>query len=68
MLLKEAEKIAQENGEETLYINIHPNNAAVINLLGKNGYDVLNLIVVRKKYPAEKLKTEYLIGDVKFKY
>ncbi|MBQ7222953.1 MAG: GNAT family N-acetyltransferase [Erysipelotrichaceae bacterium] len=68
MLLKEAEKIAQENGEETLYINIHPNNAAVINLLGKNGYDVLNLIEVRKKYPAEKLKTEYLIGDVKFKY
>ena len=25
-LLKEAEKVAEENGNETLYVNIHPNN------------------------------------------
>ena len=67
-LLKEVEKVGEELGNPTLYINIHPNNEAVINFLNHNGYDVLNLIEVRKKYPTEKPKSEYEIGNHKYRY
>ncbi|MBR2826539.1 MAG: GNAT family N-acetyltransferase [Erysipelotrichaceae bacterium] len=67
-LIQEAEKVAEEHGNETLYINIHPNNQRVIGLLKKNGYDVLNLIEVRKQYQGEKTSTEYHIGDNDFRY
>ena len=67
-LLQEAEKVATEYNNDTLYLNIHPNNETVINFLKQNGYDVLNLIEIRKKYPSEKIKTEYQIGDHKYRY
>ena len=67
-LLKEAEKVGEEHGNETLYVNIHPNNDRVIGLLQKNGYDVLNLIEVRKKYQGETAETQYRIGDHDYKY
>ena len=68
MLLKKCEEVAAEYGNETLYIYINPDNEQVIGLLNKNGYDVLNLIEVRKKYRNEKIDREYKIGDHTYKY
>ena len=68
MLLKKCEEVAAEHGNATLYIYINPNNEQVIGLLNKNGYDVLNLIEVRKKYSDETISTEYRIGDHSYKY
>ena len=68
MLLKKCEEVAAEHGNETLYIYINPNNEQVIGLLNRNGYNVLNLIEVRKKYSEEKTSTEYKIGDHSYKY
>ncbi|MBE6126181.1 MAG: GNAT family N-acetyltransferase [Erysipelotrichaceae bacterium] len=68
MLLKKCEEVAEEYGNETLYIYINPDNEQVIGLLNKNGYDVLNLIEVRKKYRDEKTNREYKIGDHTYKY
>lgn len=68
MLLKKCEEVAAEYGNETLYIYINPDNEQVIGLLNKNGYDVLNLIEVRKKYRDEKTDREYKIGDHTYKY
>ncbi len=68
MLLKKCEEVAEEYGNETLYIYINPDNEQVIGLLNKNGYDVLNLIEVRKKYRDEKTDREYKIGDHTYKY
>lgn len=68
LLLKKCEEVAAEYGNETLYIYINPDNEPVIGLLNKNGYDVLNLIEVRKKYRDEKTDREYKIGDHTYKY
>ena len=40
----------------------------MLNFLKSNGYDVLNLIEIRKKYQDENLDTTYTIGDHEFKY
>ncbi|MBR0138236.1 MAG: GNAT family N-acetyltransferase [Erysipelotrichaceae bacterium] len=67
-LLKRAEEIAQEHGNDTLYIHIHPNNEPMIGFLHSKGYDVLNLLELRKKSVNEKLGSEYQIGDHKYRY
>ncbi|MBR0474685.1 MAG: GNAT family N-acetyltransferase [Erysipelotrichaceae bacterium] len=67
-LLEKCEEIGKEHDNDTLYINIHPNNEAVINFLNKNGYNVLNLIEVRKNYEGEKTESEYSIGQHSYKY
>ncbi len=67
-LLKRCEEVGRELGNETLYVYIHPNNDAVISFLNENGYNVLNLIEVRKAYNDEKTDTEYGIGKHKYKY
>ncbi|MBQ1826441.1 MAG: GNAT family N-acetyltransferase, partial [Erysipelotrichaceae bacterium] len=67
-LLKRAEEIAAEHGNDTLYINIHPNNEPMIGFLHSKGYDVLNLLELRKKTGNEKLESEYQIGDHKYRY
>ncbi len=68
MLFEKAESIAREHGNETLYQYIHPNNDAMIRFLQANGYDVLNLIEVRKAYPEEELKDNYSIGEHSYRY
>ncbi|KKM61266.1 hypothetical protein LCGC14_1533440 [marine sediment metagenome] len=37
-------------------------------MLKKRGYDVLNLIGIRKKFPDEELTTSIKVGKHKFKY
>ena len=68
MLFEKAESIAREYGNETLYQYIHPNNDAMIRFLKASGYDVLNLIEVRKAYPEEELKENYSIGEHSYRY
>lgn len=67
-LLNIATKRANDYGKETAFINIHPNNDKMISFLNKNGYNVLNLIEVRKLYNNEAITTNIKVGDKSFLY
>ena len=68
MLFERAEGIAKEYGNKTLYQYIHPNNDIMAEFLKANGYDVLNLIEIRKALPEEENDSTYVIGDHEYKY
>ena len=68
MLFNKAAAIAKEHHNDTLYQYVHPNNDVMIRFLAKQGYDVLNLIEIRKAYEDEELKDNYQIGDHSFRY
>jgi len=63
-----AEGIADELGSDTVYNWVHPNNAAIIAFLRKRGYDVLNLIEVRRKYAGECISGDVMVGSERFRY
>ena len=67
-LLNIANKKAYKYGKETAFINVHPDNDKMISFLNKNGYNVLNLIEVRKLYNNEAIKTKIHVGDKSFLY
>lgn len=67
-LFNKAQDIAYEHQNDTLYINVHPNNDIMFSFLRKMNYDILNLIEVRKAYKNEILNEEYEIGNNSFKY
>ncbi len=67
-LYHEAEKLAQELGALTLYNWVHPNNDKMISFLSRLGYDVLNLIEVRKKLNNEVTTGTVKVGDHKYNY
>jgi len=67
-LLAIANERANNYGKETAFINIHPNNHKMIKFLAKNGYNVLNLIEVRKPYNNESNKTNIQVGENSFLY
>ena len=68
MLFEKAEALAKEYGNETLYQYVHPNNDVMLNFIKANGYDVLNLIEIRKNYKDEVTESEYQIGDHTYRY
>ena len=68
MLLQHAESIAKDYDNETLYFYVHPNNHEMLNFLKTNGYDVLNLIEIRKAYPEETFHKTYTLEDHEYKY
>ncbi len=68
MLFDKAQSLAGEYGNDTLYQYVHPNNDAMLNFLKTNGYDVLNLIEIRKAYEGEENKETYTIGKHEYKY
>lgn len=68
LLLQKAEAIAKEYGNTTLYMSVHPNNDEMLSFLKKNGYDVLNLIELRKSYPDEQNNSTYSIGEHEYRY
>lgn len=68
MLLQRSEALAKEYGNDTLYQYVHPNNDVMLTFLKTNGYDVLNLIEIRKAYPEEEPKSTYQIGDHEYRY
>lgn len=67
-LYEKAEEIAKEVGCDTVYNWVHPNNDKVIPFLAKRGYDVLNLVEVRKKWKDEKLAQKINVGKHEFNY
>ena len=67
-LYDEAEKLVKTLGGDTVYNWVHPNNEMSIPFLKKRGYDVLNLIEIRKKRPEEKITQEINVGSHEFKY
>jgi ribosomal protein S18 acetylase RimI-like enzyme len=68
LLCEKAEDLAKKFGNDTVYNWVHPNNDASILMLKKRGYDVLNLIEIRKKLPDEKLTASIKVGNHEFKY
>jgi ribosomal protein S18 acetylase RimI-like enzyme len=67
-LYAQAECLAQELGSDTVYNWVHPNNDRIIAFLKKRGYDVLNLIEVRRTQAGESIGGEIQVGDHTFRY
>ena len=68
LLYQKGEAYSQEFCGETLFNYVHPNNDVMIAFLRKNGYDVLNLIEIRKPFKGEKTSTKIKIGNNEFDY
>ena len=62
-LYARAEELAEKMGRETLYNWVDPTNDRIIRFLGKRGYNVLNLIELRRPGPDENLKSVIRVGD-----
>lgn len=67
-LFEQAEALALENGEDTVFNYVHPNNDAVIRFLRARGYTVLNLLEIRKPYRAEKPRRTIDVNGYRFDY
>ncbi|HKL12260.1 MAG TPA: GNAT family N-acetyltransferase [Halanaerobiales bacterium] len=67
-LFRKAEAVLEDLGYVNLYNWVHPNNNGMINFLKSQGYDVLNMIEVRKQFDNEELKSKVQVGENKFKY
>lgn len=67
-LFAKAEELAQKLGRETLYNWVHPNNYRSIPFLKKQGYNVLNLIEVRKKVTTDNITQKIFVGKFEFDY
>ncbi len=67
-LYKEAEKVAYELGGDTVFNWVHPNNDKMITFLSKRGYDVLNLIEIRKSWESEILTQKICVGNHEYNY
>jgi ribosomal protein S18 acetylase RimI-like enzyme len=67
-LYAEAERLTQELGGDTVFNWVHPNNKASISFLKKHGYNVLNLIELRRPWSGEKLTMRIKVGEDEFDY
>lgn len=67
-LFEQACKLAGQYGENTVYNWVHPNNDGMIAFLKSRGYDVLNLIEIRKPYRNEKFSQKMKVGNNEFNY
>ncbi|MBZ9689884.1 GNAT family N-acetyltransferase [Clostridium estertheticum] len=67
-LYKKAENIAKELGSTTVFNWVHPNNDKMITFLSKMGYNVLNLIEIRKPWENEILNQKISVGNHEYKY
>lgn len=67
-LYLEAERLVEKLGSDTVYNWIHPNNAGIIQFLKKRGYDVLNLVEVRRPWSGEKNLSKLQVGEFQYRY
>jgi len=67
-LFDAAQQLAASYGEDTLYNYVHPNNDAMIAFLHRKGYDVLNLIEIRRKHEGEEPRERIRVGNNVFGY
>jgi ribosomal protein S18 acetylase RimI-like enzyme len=65
-LFDHAEEYSAKLGNDQLYIWVHPDNHRMIRFLNKKGYDVLNLIEVKKV--KDNFKEKLVILGNEFKY
>ena len=68
LLFNEAERLAERLGSDTLYNWVHPNNDRIIKFLRERGYDVLNLIEIRKPWKDETNKGKIKVDKHEFRY
>ena len=68
LLFGTAETFLKSIGEQSFYASVHPNNLPVIEMLRKNGYDVLNLLELRKRWPDQRRYEDVTIMGEKFVY
>lgn len=68
VLYKEAESVATELGNYTVYNWVHPNNDGMIAFLSKMGYNVLNLIEIRKPLRGETPTQKIRVGNHEYSY
>lgn len=68
ILYERAEQLARKLGSETVYNWVHPNNEKIISFLDKKGYNVLNLIEVRKSTAGEKINQKIRVDAHEFNY
>lgn len=67
-LYSEAERLAREVGGDTVYNWVHPNNDKIISFLTKRGYNVLNLIELRRPRSGEGSAEKIRVGKHEFDY
>jgi len=67
-LFEKAEEIAASFGGDTVFNYVHPNNDGVIAFLKSRGYDVLNLIELRKPYDGEEVRGTMRVGGHEYRY
>ena len=67
-LFDQAEALAADMGEDTVFNFVHPNNDGIIRFLRSKGYTVLNMIEVRKPYRGETPRTQIAVGEHVFDY
>lgn len=65
-LYAEAEKLAEQLGSDTLYNWVDPVNEPIIRFLMKRGYNVLNLVELRRPAPTETLSTKVQVAGHEF--
>jgi ribosomal protein S18 acetylase RimI-like enzyme len=67
-LYEKAETLVEELDLETVYNQVHPNNDRMIGFLLKRGYNVLNMIEVRRSRSREKNLQRIKVGKNSFEY
>ena len=65
-LYAQAEQLAQSLGGGNPYNWVDPDNEKIIRLLQKRGYNVLNLIELRRPHPGEELAHKVQVGSFEF--
>ena len=69
MLYEKADEYStKELHADTLFNYVHPNNDVMIAFLKSKGYNVLNLIEIRKPFEGEKITSKIKIGNKEFDY
>ena len=67
-LYAEAERMARKIGGDTVYNWVHPNNDKIIRFLKNRGYNVLNLIELRRPWSGENPIEKIRVGKHEFDY
>ncbi len=66
LLFDFTENFAKENGADQLYIWVHPDNKQMLRFLKKKGYDVLNLVEVKKIKPNTSKNINILGNELRY--
>lgn len=67
-LYNAVEKYTQERGADNLFVWVHPNNQTMLQFLQSRGYNVLNLIELRKPWQNEQFTRKYHFEGEELEY